>query len=163
MGRYLDILAATDDEAASCPTIEEELRAKARSLQTYLDNQSIPLAERQRQVPMFERMLDQISAETELGTVRTLDRVGWTPIQSEILGETIVAVCDDHTVVPQPYTTLVRYTQKEIDKLDGLDDEQIRDVHRVKKAFLGKVVGRRETKNMKNPGELDGQRDYIGG
>ena len=62
-------------------------------------------------------------------------------IQSEVLGEGIVVLLDPDAIDEALRAHKVIYRPEEIDALEGLSDESLKEVHKLKKFFRGWVCG----------------------
>jgi hypothetical protein len=122
-----------------------DIKAEADRLREFLDDQSVELDDRTPWVSRFEWLLEEMSliVERDLHNERVFAQVGWAPIHSEILGETIIAIRDQAVEVPDRFSDLQPYTRHEAELLDGLSDDHIRESHQIKKVFGGRIASSR--------------------
>lgn len=64
---------------------------------------------------------------------------GFVILESEVLGERIVVLWDDKRIEDALETGLVVYRKPEVELLEGLSEQAIKDVHKIKKTFKGWV------------------------
>lgn len=69
-----------------------------------------------------------------------LDTQGYAGIRSSIIDDVVVFVRDDSIVVPDKWTTKVRFTMDELALMVGSTPEAVKQIYEVKRVFGGKVV-----------------------
>lgn len=69
-----------------------------------------------------------------------LDTQGYAGIRSSIIDDVVVFVRDDSVVVPDKWTTKVRFTMDELKLMIGSSPEAVKQIYEVKRVFGGKVV-----------------------
>lgn len=69
-----------------------------------------------------------------------LDTQGYAGIRSSIIDDVVVFVRDDSIVVPDKWTTKVRFTMDELALMVGSSPEAVKQIYEVKRVFGGKVV-----------------------
>jgi len=71
----------------------------------------------------------------------------WARVHSEILNEEIAFAADNADVHAIPEGTMV-YCAAELARLNGVEPEQLKSIHRVKKVFDGEVVERNDSEPL---------------
>lgn len=69
-----------------------------------------------------------------------LDTQGYAGIRSSIIEDIVVFTRDDSVVVPDRWSTRVRFTMDELALMVGSSPEAVRQIYEVKRVFGGKVV-----------------------
>jgi len=62
-------------------------------------------------------------------------------IESEVLGEQVIILTDIDAIDDALKAHKVIYKPEEIEALEGLSDDSLREVHRIKKFFRGWILG----------------------
>ncbi len=74
------------------------------------------------------------------GASQEKDGADFAAVGSDLLGDEILFIRDDQVQVPERYAPAVRYTLMEPEKIQGLDEDELRALHAAKKALGGMVV-----------------------
>ncbi|MBW8003123.1 MAG: hypothetical protein FVQ80_14070 [Planctomycetes bacterium] len=121
------------------------LRAEANKLAEWIDNSDAPIQERRERVPEFKKLVNQIAelqgfvdAYQKNGTAQWYEK-GWLLLHSDLLGEMIVVVRDADVQLPEGSRGYPVYEFKEVEALTGASEEQIRETHKIKRVFQGKI------------------------
>lgn len=122
------------------------LTAQARELAEWIDNSDAPIEERRERVPEFKELVNRIAelqpfidAYQKNGTAQWREK-GWLLLHSDLLNEMIVVVRGTDVQLPEGARGYPVYSFKEVEALAGASEEQIREAHKIKKAFNGEVV-----------------------
>lgn len=65
---------------------------------------------------------------------------GWAAVRSHLLGETVLFVRDEAVPIPPEAAGLVSYTRAELEMLATATKGALREIHRAKKLFGGRVT-----------------------
>ena len=123
-----------------------KLTKQAEELASWLNDSSVPLPDREKRLPEYEALVEQISElqpyidyYKESGLDRWYSE-GWLLLHSELLNELIVIIRDETVDLPSGVGAYPVYQFSEVEALSGKTDEVIRGVHATKKVFKGEVV-----------------------
>lgn len=65
---------------------------------------------------------------------------GWAAVRSHLLGETVLFLRDETVPIPPEAAGLVTYTRAELSILATGSEEALKEIHRAKKVFGGRVT-----------------------
>ena len=66
---------------------------------------------------------------------------GWAAVRSHLLGETVVFLRDETVSLPTAVADLATYTRAELELLATATEGALKEIHRAKKLFGGRVTG----------------------
>lgn len=81
------------------------------------------------------------------------DGPGWAAVRSHVLGEAILFLRDEAVALPPEAAGLLTYTWAELEILATATEDALREIHRAKKLFGGRVTSL-NTLSQEEPGRL---------